>query len=150
MERTPAPRASGRGPGSSSSPGGGSRPLLCTNLGLWADWPALLSTRSGLSPSGDEVICTAPNLGPVLLGGGQAWTPLQLPPGLGAPQAASSEDESGGDHPAQGFPGEERQVPVTGSKRLARSSVTPESNPSDNTGSRQKALPGRALPTQLV
>lgn len=150
VERAPAPRASGTGPGSSSSPGGGSRPLLCTNLVLWAEWPALLSARSGLSPSGDEVICTASNLGPVPLGGGQAWTPLQLRPSLGAPQAASSEDEGSGHHPAQGLPGEEQQVLVTGSKRSTRSSVAPESNPSDNTGSRQKALPGRALPTQLV
>lgn len=40
----------------------------------WASgtqWLELLSARSGLSPSGDEVTCTAPNLGPVPLAGGR-------------------------------------------------------------------------------
>ena len=56
----------------------------------------LLSARSGLSPSGDEVTCTAPNLGPVLLVGGAGMNPPVAPPQLGSTQAASSEDEGGG------------------------------------------------------
>lgn len=44
-------------------------------------------------------------------------------------------------------PGEEQQVPVPGSNRLACSSVAPESNPSDNTGS---ARAGAPHPTCLI